>query len=131
MMEERYFYIFNSVTFNLCFVLYTSAVSLLVILMPLVDRTPLSIPEQMHHLPARNTHRSNVSYSSAKQESQNLLVFGGRKFVVANECPKHIMSERLMLIAIAVVDLEGFKILSENELGTGQETRAILNLFEV
>ena len=131
MMEERYFYIFNSVTFNLCFVLYTSAVSLLVILMPLVDRTPLSIPEQMHHLPARNTHRSNVSYSSAKQESQNLLVFGGRKFVVANECPKHIMSERLMLIAIAVVDLEGSEILAENALGSGQETRAILNLFEV
>ena len=41
------------------------------------------------------------------------------------------MSEPLVLIAIAVVNLEGFEILSENTLGTGQETRAVLNLFEV
>ena len=36
------------------------------------------------------------------------MVLGGRKVVVANECPKHIMPEPLMLIAIAVVDLESF-----------------------
>ena len=60
-----------------------------------------------------------------------VLVLGDRKFVVANECTQHIMPDRLMLIAIAVVDLEGFEILSENALGTGQEKGAVLNLFEV
>lgn len=60
-----------------------------------------------------------------------VLVLGGRKSVVANECPKYIMPERLMLIAIAVVDLEGFEILAENALGTWLETGTVLNLFEV
>ena len=51
--------------------------------------------------------------------------------MVANECSQHIMSERFVFIAIAVVDLEGFEIFSEDALGTGQESGAILNLFEV
>ena len=41
------------------------------------------------------------------------------------------MPERLVLIAIAVVDFEGFEILAEDALGTGQEARAVLNLFEI
>ena len=59
------------------------------------------------------------------------MVLSGRQSVVANECTQHIMPERFVLIAIAVVNLESFEILSENTLGTGQETRAVLNLFEV
>ena len=59
-----------------------------------------------------------------------ILVFGNRKFVVANECTQHIMSEPLVLIAIAVVNLEGFEILAENALGTGQETGTILYLIK-
>ena len=51
--------------------------------------------------------------------------------MVANECPQHIMSERFVLIAIAVVDLEGFEILAENALGTWLEMGAVLYLFEV
>ena len=58
-----------------------------------------------------------------------VLVLGGRKFVVANECTQHIMPERLMLIAIAVVDLKGLEIISEDALGAGQETGAVLNLL--
>ena len=55
-----------------------------------------------------------------------VLIHGGSETVVANECPQHIVPEPLMLIAIAVVDLEGFEIFSEDALGTGQETGACL-----
>ena len=60
-----------------------------------------------------------------------VLVLGDRKFVVANECTQHIMPERLMLIAVAVMYLECFEILTENTLGTWQETGTVLYLLEV
>ena len=60
-----------------------------------------------------------------------VLIHGGCESVVANECTKHVMLEHFVLITSAVVDLEGFEILSENALGTGLEARTVFYLFEV
>ncbi len=75
--------------------IYTSAVLLLAVSMPQVDRTPLSIPVPVHLLPVRNTRRSSASCSNARQESQPRIDYEALHFFLTKVSEQAVARKNL------------------------------------